>query len=58
MTKTNPHSLIDVNAEWHACFVSNGGGGDADAAAADGDDDYDDNDDVDDDESQKGSVIA
>jgi hypothetical protein len=53
MTKTNPRSLSDVNAEWHACFVSNGGGYDA-GAAADGDDD---DNDVDDEESQKGSVI-
>ena len=56
-TRTNPHSLIDVNAERHACFVSRGGAGDVDAAAAD-DDDGDGNDDVDDDESQNGSVRA
>jgi len=53
MTKTNPRSLIDINAEWHACFVSNGGGGDGDDTNDDGDDDND----VDDDESQKGNVI-
>jgi hypothetical protein len=54
MTKTNPHFLTDVNADWHACLVSNGGGGGDDD---DGDSD-DDNDDVDDGESQKGSVVA
>jgi hypothetical protein len=47
MTKTNPHFLTDVNADWHVRLVSDGGRGDA---AAD--------DDVDDDESQKESVIA